>query len=48
MIGLKVREIKEVYEGEVIELIFEEVENLLGGYGKIISMLLIGLKSVKG
>ncbi|GKT86870.1 TBP-interacting protein [Colletotrichum tofieldiae] len=39
-IGLKVRETKEVYEGEA--------ENPLGGYGKTISTLLIGLKSAKG
>ncbi|KAK6071414.1 AAA family ATPase [Seiridium cupressi] len=47
-IGLKVRETKEVYEGEVTELTPEEAENPLGGYGKTISTLLIGLKSAKG
>lgn len=47
-IGLRVRETKEVYEGEVIELTPEEAENPLGGYGKTISHLLIGLKSYKG
>lgn len=47
-IGLRVREIKEVYEGEVIELTPEEAENPLGGYGRTISHLLIGLKSAKG
>lgn len=47
-IGLKVRETKEVYEGEVTELTPEESENPLGGYGKTISTLLIGLKSAKG
>lgn len=47
-IGLRVRETKEVYEGEVIELTPEEAENPLGGYGRTISHLLIGLKSGKG
>lgn len=47
-IGLKVRETKEVYEGEVTELTPEEAENPLGGYGKTITTLLIGLKSAKG
>lgn len=47
-IGLKVRETKDVYEGEVTELTPEEAENPLGGYGKTISTLLIGLKSARG
>lgn len=47
-LGLRVRETKEVYEGEVTELTPEEAENPLGGYGKTISHLLIGLKSYKG
>ncbi|KAI9849005.1 MAG: RuvB ATP-dependent DNA helicase pontin [Sclerophora amabilis] len=47
-IGLRVRETKEVYEGEVTELTPEEAENPLGGYGKTISHLLIGLKAYKG
>ena len=47
-LGLRVRETKEVYEGEVLELTPEESENPLGGYGKTISHLLIGLKSFKG
>ena len=47
-IGLKVRETKEVYEGEVTELTPEEAENPLGGYGKTISTLLVALKSAKG
>ena len=42
------RETKEVYEGEVIELTPEEAENPLGGYGRTISHLLIGLKSARG
>ncbi|MCJ1325901.1 RuvB-like protein 1 [Thelotrema lepadinum] len=47
-IGLRVRENKEVYEGEVTELTPEEAENPLGGYGRTISHLLVGLKSAKG
>jgi RuvB-like protein 1 (pontin 52) len=37
-----------VYEGEITELTPEETENPLGGYGKTISHVLIGLKTVKG
>src|SRR2546421_8179302 len=47
-IGLRIKETKEVYEGEVTELTPEETENPLGGYGKTISHLLIGLKSYRG
>ncbi|KAF2658416.1 TIP49-domain-containing protein [Lophiostoma macrostomum CBS 122681] len=47
-IGLRVKETKEVYEGEVTELTPEEAENPLGGYGRTISHLLINLKSAKG
>lgn len=47
-VGLRVRETKEVYEGEVTELTPEETENPLGGYGRTISHLIIGLKSAKG
>jgi RuvB-like protein 1 (pontin 52) len=43
-----VRETKEVYEGEVTELIPEEAENPLGGYGRTISHLIITMKSAKG
>jgi RuvB-like protein 1 (pontin 52) len=46
--GLRVKETKEVYEGEVTELTPEEAENPLGGYGRTISHLLINLKSAKG
>lgn len=42
------KETKEVYEGEVLELTPEEAENPLGGYGKTISSVIIGLKTVKG
>ncbi|KAF1350449.1 TIP49-domain-containing protein [Lizonia empirigonia] len=47
-IGLRVKETKEVYEGEVTELTPEEAENPLGGYGRTISHLLVTLKSAKG
>lgn len=47
-IGLRIREMKEVYEGEVMELTPEETENPHGGYGKTISAVVITLKTVKG
>merc|ERR1711939_744846 len=47
-IGLRIKENKEVYEGEVIELTPEETENPLGGYGKTVSSVIIGLKTTKG
>jgi len=47
-IGLRIRESKEVYEGEVIELTVEEAEDPLGGYGRTISHVVIGLKTTKG
>ena len=48
MLGLRVKETKEVYEAEVLELTPEEAENPLGGYGKTISSVTIGLKTVRG
>lgn len=47
-IGLRIKETKEVYEGEVTEITPEETENPLGGYGKTISHVIIGLKTLKG
>ncbi|GMM35981.1 RuvB family ATP-dependent DNA helicase pontin [Saccharomycopsis crataegensis] len=47
-IGLRIKETKEVYEGEVTDLTPEESENPLGGYGKTISHVVVGLKSAKG
>ncbi|KAF8863996.1 TIP49-domain-containing protein [Acephala macrosclerotiorum] len=47
-IGLRIRETKDIYEGEVTELTPEEAENPLGGYGKTISNLLIGIKATRG
>merc|ERR1719182_382901 len=48
MAGLRIKETKEVYEGEVTELTPEEAENPLGGYGKTIANVVIGLKTTKG
>lgn len=47
-IGLRIKENKEVFEGEVTELSPEETESTTGGYGKSISHVIIGLKTVKG
>jgi RuvB-like protein 1 (pontin 52) len=47
-IGLRIKETKEVYEGEIVELTPEEAENPLGGYGKTIKHVLVGLKTSKG
>lgn len=47
-IGLRIKETKEVYEGEVTELTPCETENPLGGYGKTVSHVIIGLKTAKG
>lgn len=47
-IGLRIKETKEVYEGEVTELSPCETENPLGGYGKTISHVVIGMKTSKG
>ncbi|KAL7451061.1 hypothetical protein ACHAWC_002905, partial [Mediolabrus comicus] len=46
-IGIRIRESKEVYEGEVTELTVEETEDPLG-YGRSISHVIITLKSTKG
>ncbi|CAG2058834.1 unnamed protein product [Timema podura] len=47
-IGLRIKETKEVYEGEVTELTPVETENPVGGYGKTVSHVIIGLKTAKG
>jgi RuvB-like protein 1 (pontin 52) len=47
-IGIRVKETKEVYEGEVTELTPAEAENPLAGYGKSVSHVIVGLKSAKG
>lgn len=47
-IGLRIRETKEVYEGEVTELTPVEADSSLNGVGKVISNIVIGLKTTKG
>jgi RuvB-like protein 1 (pontin 52) len=64
-IGLRIKEVKEVYEGEVTEMTPTETENSYGGktsiniflvkiilnslgYGKTVSHVVIGLRTVKG
>ena len=37
-----------MYEGEVVEMTPEETESTSGGYGKVISHVVVGLKSVQG
>lgn len=46
--GLRIKETKEVYEGEVTELTPTESENPLSGYGKTVSHVIVGLKTVRG
>ncbi|KAH9381439.1 hypothetical protein HPB48_008981 [Haemaphysalis longicornis] len=48
VIRLRIKETKEVYEGEVTELTPCETENPMGGYGKTVSHVIIGLKTAKG
>ncbi|KAF5295344.1 hypothetical protein FQR65_LT01534 [Abscondita terminalis] len=45
---LRIRETKEVYEGEVTELTPVETENPAGGYGKTVNHVIIGLRTAKG
>lgn len=47
-IGLRVREIKEVYEGEVVEMAAEETENPHGGLAKCLSAVILTLKTARG
>lgn len=49
-IGIRIKEVKEVYEGEVTEITPEEAESSAIGnaYGKTISHVVLGLKTVKG
>lgn len=46
-IGLRIKEVKEVYEGEVTDLNPVEKDNPVGGYGKTVSHVVIGLKTTK-
>ena len=45
-IGLRIKENKEVYEGEVKEITPEESAS--SGYGKVLNYVVVGLKTVKG
>jgi len=47
-IGLRIKETKEVWEGEVTEVNPEEIDDPHGGYGKTIASVTIGLKTTKG
>jgi RuvB-like protein 1 len=51
-IGVRIREEKEVYEGEVTELTVQETEDALSStanaYGRSISHVILGLKTAKG
>eukprot|EP00548_Thalassiothrix_antarctica_P018139 CAMPEP_0194182088 /NCGR_PEP_ID=MMETSP0154-20130528/22141_1 /TAXON_ID=1049557 /ORGANISM="Thalassiothrix antarctica, Strain L6-D1" /LENGTH=469 /DNA_ID=CAMNT_0038898227 /DNA_START=22 /DNA_END=1427 /DNA_ORIENTATION=- len=47
-IGLRIRETKEVYEGEVMQLDVQETEDPLGGYGRTVSHVVLGLRTTKG
>jgi len=47
-IGLRIKETKEVWEGEVTELKPEEKEDPHGGYGKVVTGVIITLKTSKG
>lgn len=48
-IGLRIRETKEVYEGEVTELTVQETEDpLASSYGRTVSHVVLGLKTTKG
>lgn len=47
-IGLKIKEVKEVWEGEVVEMKTEEKDNPSQGYNKMVSSVLLTLKTTKG
>ena len=47
-IGIRIKETKEVWEGEVVEITPEEVEDPHGGYGKVVQSVIVGLKTTKG
>jgi len=47
-IGLRIKETKEVYEGEVTEMTPHETEDPLGGYGKAVDSVVVQLKTTKG
>merc|ERR1712159_915919 len=47
-IGLRIKETKEVWEGEVVELKTEESEDPHGGITKLVNSVIITLKTSKG
>ncbi|XP_054708429.1 ruvB-like 1 [Uloborus diversus] len=47
-IGLRIKELKEIYEGEVTEITPIESENPLCGYGKTVTQVTVGLKTARG
>lgn len=47
-IGLRIKETKEVWEGEVTEISPQEQEDQYGGSGKTVTSVVIGLKTAKG
>ena len=47
-IGLRIKEVKEVFEGEVTELTPVETEDFANTYGKTISHVMVGLRTMKG
>lgn len=47
-IGLRIKEVKEVYEGEVTEITPVQADNPSSSYGKTISHVMICLKTAKG
>ena len=47
-IGLRIKETKEVWEGEVTDITPEETEDVHGSYGKVVTAVVIGLKTTKG
>ena len=47
-IGLRIKETKEVWEGEVTEISPQEQDDQYGGQGKTVTSVIIGLKTVKG
>ena len=44
--GIRIKESKEVYEGEVVEITPEEGESSTGGYGKTVKSVVVSLKWV--
>ncbi|KAL0477464.1 RuvB-like protein [Acrasis kona] len=47
-IGIRIKENKVVYEGVVYELTPEETDDPMGGFGKAVKHVIIGLKTTKG